>query len=695
MPTLIRFCRSTIDIWVVALLGCWTFYWGNTRLYLQHEDALYWATRNEESFRNAWLFPELQRSLSQGLGVWSDPYALILDFPVMLGMLPSGNFSEMIFGGLSIAALYASAKFLALSFDLGLSTSRLAGVILCFAVFLPSPFMWGRTTLYMRHMPFLLSLTAVFVGLVVRGLLPKASHDYRRIGQRWIQWSATSIVLLSLILIAGLFTPVPLLLPAVALAVIGIAVRPARSDLFGLCASLTATVILSSSFLFASTQLYRQSAAGSVHSVGTGVVKYAERPAAVWFFDDLGRTFANYRWMVLSFWFVCTVWCFLQGSNSRKLAIGSTAVFVGALTYSAIYRSELSRGNEFGPSNEYVVLGAYPLLAVLTATAPAALGHFFKSQFFFRSWPSQSLRFWQYMPIACLLMWSAIWTVDNRSLRDLPSNLPPRGSAELRQLANQFSVREDPRFRGRVLLETHGLRHPGSRADVVFPMEFEQVFRHASHYLDIPLLGVYSHLQSESFVAFMSRFFVDGSPFVRNWTIATTSNTRIAALAGVYTILSENSMETITAGVDEGNSVEFLGRSFRRRDLSDVNVGQYSPIRVVVIDGLNAAFDRLEQPSFDPRRDVIVEAELGERLVSASDVVLSVRRDELHVRGRSTGTSLLVLPFEYSACARPVDSPSVRLERVNGLFLGVIFSKSVDTRISFRASLTKASCVTK
>ena len=61
---------------------------------------------------------------------------------------------------------------------------------------------------------------------------------------------------------------------------------------------------------------------------------------------------------------------------------------------------------------------------------------------------------------------------------------------------------------------------------------------------------------------------------------------------------------------------------------------------------------------------------------------LSIIRGGLHVSGHSDGTSLVVLPQQFSHCLRAHDS-RVRLVRVNLMLTGVIFSGDVDTDILF------------
>ena len=70
---------------------------------------------------------------------------------------------------------------------------------------------------------------------------------------------------------------------------------------------------------------------------------------------------------------------------------------------------------------------------------------------------------------------------------------------------------------------------------------------------------------------------------------------------------------------------------------------------------------------------------------------LSMIRGGLHVSAKSDGTSLIVLPYQFSNCLRAVD-PRVRLVRANLAVTGVIFSGNVDTDIVFDYGILSPGC---
>src|SRR5262249_15111967 len=123
-------------------------------------------------------------------------------------------------------------------------------------------------------------------------------------------------------------------------------------------------------------------------------------------------------------------------------------------------------------------------------------------------------------------------------------------------------------------------------------------------------------------------------------------------------------------GMDEFRSASFPRRSpfssglWVIHEVPDVNVGNYSPTDVTIARSAADTIDALASPKFDFGRQAVLSAEVRDRLVPARDMQLSVLRGGLHLSGRSDGTSLVVLPQEFSNCLRARDE-RVRLVRAD------------------------------
>jgi hypothetical protein len=110
------------------------------------------------------------------------------------------------------------------------------------------------------------------------------------------------------------------------------------------------------------------------------------------------------------------------------------------------------------------------------------------------------------------------------------------------------------------------------------------------------------------------------------------------------------------------------------------NLGNYSPTEVVTAKSGAEIIAALGAPHFDFTKRVVLSSAIDEPLVPAHNMRVSLIRGGLHVTGTSEGTSLALLPQQFSHCLRARDT-RVRLVRANLLMTGMIFSGRVDTDI--------------
>src|SRR5262249_40628462 len=99
----------------------------------------------------------------------------------------------------------------------------------------------------------------------------------------------------------------------------------------------------------------------------------------------------------------------------------------------------------------------------------------------------------------------------------------------------------------------------------------------------------------------------------------------------------------------------------------------------------------MAHPDFDFTTQVVLSTAIDKSLVRARNMQMSLIRGGLHVSGHSDGTSLVVLPQQFSHCLRARDG-SVRLVRANLMMTGVIFSGEIDTDIIFDYGLFTPRC---
>jgi hypothetical protein len=99
----------------------------------------------------------------------------------------------------------------------------------------------------------------------------------------------------------------------------------------------------------------------------------------------------------------------------------------------------------------------------------------------------------------------------------------------------------------------------------------------------------------------------------------------------------------------------------------------------------------LASPNFDFSRQAVIESEIGAPLVPARDMRMLRIRGGVHVSGKSNGTSLVILPQQFTHCLRARDQ-RVRLVRADLMMTGVIFSGDLDTDILFDYGIFSPRC---
>jgi hypothetical protein len=124
-------------------------------------------------------------------------------------------------------------------------------------------------------------------------------------------------------------------------------------------------------------------------------------------------------------------------------------------------------------------------------------------------------------------------------------------------------------------------------------------------------------------------------------------------------------------------------------EIPDPNLGNYSPTQVMTAH--SGAEIAGAEPNFDFTTQVVLSAQVSQPLVPARDMRLSLIRGGLHVSGHSDGSSLVVLPLQFSHCLRARDE-RVRLVRANLMMTGMIFSRDVDTDILFDYGILSPRC---
>jgi hypothetical protein len=126
-------------------------------------------------------------------------------------------------------------------------------------------------------------------------------------------------------------------------------------------------------------------------------------------------------------------------------------------------------------------------------------------------------------------------------------------------------------------------------------------------------------------------------------------------------------------------------------EVPDANLGGYSPTEARNVASFQEAIGVVSATGFDARRSAVVlgaDGNLPDQLVPAQDARIRFETGALMVSASSSGSSLLVLPFEFSRClvvsSNSPDAPAPAMLRVDGPLIGLLFRNRVDARIEYR-----------
>jgi hypothetical protein len=262
---------------------------------------------------------------------------------------------------------------------------------------------------------------------------------------------------------------------------------------------------------------------------------------------------------------------------------------------------------------------------------------------------------------------------------------------ELRQfLSNNIGLSVDRQFRGSAFFYT---------------FQYNEFLTLDNLWADrVPTANEYSQLVTPQAIYFVHELFKRNLSADLNW-FRPWINTGGGSFARLFRTFPALGVRYIggfekfhVAGMEELPSVSFPRRGPRSppgqwviSEIPDVNLGNYSPTEVTSARSAAEIVAALSAANFDFRRQVVLSTDIHDRLVRARDTKLSVIRGGLHFSGHSDGTSLVVLPLQYSNCLRARDDRA-RLVRANLIMTGVIFSAAVDTDILFDYGIFSPKC---
>ncbi len=250
-------------------------------------------------------------------------------------------------------------------------------------------------------------------------------------------------------------------------------------------------------------------------------------------------------------------------------------------------------------------------------------------------------------------------------------------------LAKRLSLLDDPQFRGSAVT---------TQMDYIAELTADSLWR-----AFVPTVDENSEFVTEQLYVMLHDLLVKGD----NWPTANhyplypsakpgwlKSYVKVTQALGAMFIVSPTPLDFSSAfppGTASLKEVQFpIGRqpgNWHVYELPAPNTGDYSPTVLTKLGTAPEMVAKMASPDFDFRSDAVVTEEVNEKLVPLKGMRLSFERGAARVQGVSEGTSLVLLPLQYSHCLR-ISDPAARLVRADLAMLGVIFKGRIDAEIT-------------
>lgn len=283
---------------------------------------------------------------------------------------------------------------------------------------------------------------------------------------------------------------------------------------------------------------------------------------------------------------------------------------------------------------------------------------------------------------------------------------PPTRPQLVSMLADRIALAPGSAFRGRVATLSLQTRKDAARWVDIIRANVGRIDHTGNDYhwsglwpFNIPTLFEYSQVMSPAFF----RTAVDlwarpGDQQIRNVVVLREADAKTLALFGVKFVISDAALPSplrleATERISDSEMLYLY-------EVPDVNLGGYSPTEVTKVTTFKQALEAISSPAFDARRTAIVfdgDGDLKRSLVPAANVQIRIDAEALIVTASSSGSSMLVLPFEFSRCLRVSsnsrDVPVPAIMRADGPLTGLLFSNQLNARIEyFTGPLSRPGC---
>jgi hypothetical protein len=363
-----------------------------------------------------------------------------------------------------------------------------------------------------------------------------------------------------------------------------------------------------------------------------------------------------------------------------------------ALQLSTLLYAQIGGGKWSGPTiANYVDMFCLPFYAIFSA-------------YLFVGWWIDSPRPFRWaMPGLILLPWASVFALhhpysDSQFRQENPLHWPPRSTSLVELLKSEIGFEQGAVFRGRVVnlsgtdFEHHNVPLPFSRQymyseDISFRTGNDHRY-YGMWYFDIPTLIEANPFSSPFFFVINSRLLsARTDKQVRVVTTVTRFEPRLFAMLGVRFVITDRPVPNLAPRSrfvadpeDPQKWTLFL------YEIPDAKTGGYWSTSPALVQTTDAATRWMADPGSS--NDATVYDDVPPSLVAGSSSEIRVLRDRLVVEAKSEGTSLLILPVEFSHCfdVDIVGGKQARFQRANVNQGALLFTGELKAELRYRFS---------
>lgn len=661
-------------VFCIGLVTGFVYWFGNKTLYLSHLDAQSWQISFDRKWERGIFSSASSLNYLNGLAVRDFPSLLFLDVPNVLARVIGGEFHDWVFGAANAALLFSTSAFLGSELGLSRPSAAFVGLTTVSVTVLPSPISWTQFHLHMANVIWLLSLfcVALKIFLSLGRVQTRKLFVVRVLG----------LVFVNVLMTLMFPTSAPIWLISFGLASVGPLTRwtkEIRSRKRYACLLLVLVSTLVHSAFVSYQSLSKSAIAANLASYRGLVLKSDWMPYL--FFELDASPIPFYREVIIAISVVGAIFLHIRqgwratASVSVPLLLAFLFAQVGPLVNKQL-------GREIFPSGNYVFFFLLPLLAISVTVGLRAC---FEKIAYCLSAPLGKLRR-NYASVICvaLFLWSGIWALDNRHLRQVNTRYP----AEYGQLPDGMKDLRWPiggSFKGRVLIlqGTESVNDLGSDP-ILLPTGDEFRLLLALQRSQIPVFNTYSHMISPELVKLTYRYFVNELPTLRNHLVANRlNNVEPLLLLGIRYVLTSKELSIpnfrplgVLTGFEEGEE-------FFVYEVNGVNNG----ITIYTSDEVGSLnFTPVIGSQSKQVKELIGEA----REIPQSEPDVTIRRETQGLKINIEGDDAVVvrLPFQVDSCMsfHVVDGIALPV-RLEDDLLGLVVDRRATIRVGYKHHL--------